>query len=806
MMTGNDFRLSVFVGLRIVDNMAIAGSSFPPKAAECTSPPGLPMYRFACLLLFLIPSIAAANPPVASYIFPAGGQRGSKVNVHVGGLFLHQQCGFEMLGTGVLAPNHLSRTKTTWFDGPLLPLPDSQRQEDYPKDMAGTLAIDANASPGVRYWRVWTSQGATATMKFVVGALPEIVESEIDGDPIPVSVSLPLTINGRIFPREDIDVYAFRAKKGESIRCEVNATRLGSPLDARLEVRDAQGRRVAECDAPTSGDPVLRFVAPADGEYQVRIHDVRTQGGQAFVYRLTVSAEPFVDHVFPLGGRRGSEFDVKLFGQGVPEKLRVIIPKNAPTDFPFTFSVRNKPTNTVVLEVDDHPEFIARDNVEQTTPLPAILNGGIEKPGQIDVWKWHGKKGENWQFALCAARLGSRLDGVVTIMDNAGKALTRAEANPSDPILNFSVPADGVYRVNIQDRFASRGGAEFAYRLRITAPQIAEDFTLTLGSDAITLPRKGTAKLKLTVERNAGFKDPIALEVQGLPNNVTFSPAAIPANGKAIDLTFKADENARIDVSRLTIVGKSKSLERVAKLAVPRGMPEQASVLLAVALPTPFVIKGEYDMGFAPRGGIHKRKYKIERNGYDGPIDVGLTDRQARHLQGVEGPTFTVPAGVNEFTYSAYLPPWMETGRTCRVCIMGVGVLREKDGSEHRVSFSSVNQNEQLVAVVGPGLLALETDRTSYRAEPGKSFTITAKIQRGQGIQGPVELELIVPGHLRGVSANKATIADKANRGELRISCALDMTGAFNMPLIVRATLRHNGEPIVAEAKLDVQP
>src|SRR5713226_8407697 len=99
----------------------------------------------ACLCA---PAIAAANPPVASYIFPAGAQRGTKVNVRIGGLFLHQKCGFEMLGPGVTAPAYLTSTKTTWFEGPILPLPDSQRQEDYPKDMAAQIAIAPDAALG----------------------------------------------------------------------------------------------------------------------------------------------------------------------------------------------------------------------------------------------------------------------------------------------------------------------------------------------------------------------------------------------------------------------------------------------------------------------------------------------------------------------------------------------------------------------------------------------------------------------------------------------------------------------------------
>ena len=144
------------------------------------------MRHTSILFLLLVPAVAVADPPVASYVFPAGGQRGAKINLRVGGLFLFQQCGFEMIGPGITAPAYLKSTNTLWFEGPVLPLPESQRQEDYPKDMAGQISIASDATPGIRYWRLWTSQGATASMKFVVGELPEVVEDEIDGDPVSV--------------------------------------------------------------------------------------------------------------------------------------------------------------------------------------------------------------------------------------------------------------------------------------------------------------------------------------------------------------------------------------------------------------------------------------------------------------------------------------------------------------------------------------------------------------------------------------------------------------------------------------------
>src|SRR5262245_45480697 len=95
-------------------------------------------FRFAVIgWLLAIPFAASANEPVAMYIFPAGGQRGKTVDVRVGGLFFHGECNFEMLGPGVEASPRIRETNTVWFEGPVIPLPASQRAEDYPKDHAG---------------------------------------------------------------------------------------------------------------------------------------------------------------------------------------------------------------------------------------------------------------------------------------------------------------------------------------------------------------------------------------------------------------------------------------------------------------------------------------------------------------------------------------------------------------------------------------------------------------------------------------------------------------------------------------------
>lgn len=763
----------------------------------------------AYLFLVLVPTgTLRANPPVASYIFPAGGQRGSTVNVRIGGLFLYDKCGFEIIGKGVKGPESLTKTKTVWFEGSLLPLPDSQRQEDYPRDMAGRITIDKDAA-GLAYWRLWTSQGATPSMKFMVGDLPEIVEEEIDGDPVPVKVTLPVTINGRIFPREDVDIWTFQAKKGQAILCEVHAARLGSPLDARLEIRDASGRRLAENEISKGGDPLAKFIAPADGEYQVRIHDVRFQGGQAYVYRLTITADPYVERFFPLGGKRGSTIKLELAGQGVPETVEVKLPNVPGSEFLYQPSLGAQARTGLLLELDDLPEYL---RPEKAVPLPAIFNGRIGNAGHVDSWSWTAKKGDMFVFDLRAARLGLPLDGILSIQDGSGKELARGEsaAAQPDPQVTFTVPADGAYSVQVRDRFRSRGGPEFTYRLRVDRPPVG-DFQLSFPTDAVTVNRKGVGKLRINVQRHGKLNEAIALKLDGLPAGVVVTGNTIPAGQNGADLVFKAHDKAAIGISRLTIMGTAKfdkkvDIIRKSKLVVLRGAPDLDNVLLSVALPTPFKIKGDYVMGFTPRGSILKRKYKIERGGYTGPIVVSLADRQARHLQGAYGPTIVVPAGANEFIYDVTLPPWMETGRTSRVCVQGVGIIKEPDGKEHQVSFSSVNQNEQLVAVVGPGKLALEVERTTLTVQPGKTVFVPVRIKRGQGVEGDVKLDLVMPEHIKGLSAEPATIAKGKEDGRLMIRCAGDARGPFNMPMIVRATIAHQGQPVTAEGKVEILP
>jgi hypothetical protein len=727
------------------------------------------------------------------YLFPAGGQRGTTVKFHSGGLYLNQSCLLEMIGPGVQASPVARRTESPWFEGPILPLPESQRQEDYPRAMAGSVAIARDAAAGDRYVLLRTDQGITSPLRFVVGEHPEVVEDELPGEPVPVAVKAPVTINGRIFPHEDIDVWTVRLRNGQWLSAMVDAGRIGSPLVAKLVIRDPSGKVVAEADAPPAGDPRLRVQAAADGDYQVSITDARADGGPAFVYRLALTTEADSNRS---GSRQTSD--------------RAASRKSG--DFRYENSKR-QPANDGLRTIreGDAPDPV-RGNF---LPVPAAGEGCIAAAGEVDRWAFSARKGEALEIELQAAGAGSPLLGILTLTDASGKELARAEPGaapaPIDPVLRFSAPADGMYMITVQDRFRSRGGPTFVYRICVTRP--SPNFDLSFTTLSTTVVRGQQAQLKINVRRLGSFNGPIALTLDGLPAGMTIpKEIVIPSGQPSAIITLKAETNAKVDGSLVRVRGTGMiSLAPFSSMFVPVSRSATWSddsaidqLRLAVAVPTPFKIAGDYELRLIPRGTVYKRKYRIERNGFTGPIEIDLADKQARHLQGVTGPKFIVPGDKSEFEYPITLPPWMETGRTCRVCVMGTATIRDADGTEHVLTYSSREQNDQIIAVVEPERLGLRIERPTVLAEPGKSVEVQFELRRGDGLKGAATVEVLVPRGIRGVSAQPVKIAADAETGMLKLHLAPDIRGPFPSPLTLRATVLDGDRPVTAERKLEL--
>jgi hypothetical protein len=785
------------------------------------------MMRALVLSACLLAGVAQAEPPSVSHIFPAGGQRGTKVEVRVGGFYLHGRASFEMTGGGVQASPEVKNVENFWIEGPMILKPESQGKEDYPKDHAGEVTIARDAMPGVRHWHCGTSQGTTATMKFVVGDLPEVVEHEMDGTPIPERVTLPVTINGRIFPREDVDLWTFHVDKGQTMSCSLAARSLGYPLEAALEIIAPDGRTVRDARRQTdgAGDPTAVFTAQAMGEYTVKVNDSGFAGGPHFVYRLTLQSGPRVESVFPLGGRRGET--VKFLINGTRP---VALPLNLATGNALTQRIEDM--GIVTVHVDDLPEL--REHASDTTAnvftLPAMLNGCIARPGETDVWSVDLKKGQRLVLDVIAAQLGSKLDSVLTITDAAGKELARNDDRAdgqSDSRLQLTAPADGTYRISVADRFAARAGPAFGYRLRATLAD-APDFELTLSSDAVNITRqteaeatdpdtkkkpvpKGSA-LRVTVTALGSFAKDVNLDVLGLPEGVTLDKPVINVKQKFTELRFTALPRTRIQVANLTIRGTAeidgKTITHDATFPTAFGEPRADHVRLGIAPPVPFKHIGEYWVTSGQSSGTTQSKhFELKRNGFAGPITVSLADRQGRCLQGLTAKPMIIPPGANDFTYHVLFPPDLELGRTNRVQLMLVGELTDFDGTKHTISHTSFEQNEQIISVVSEGMFRLTTSDASYPVVPGGRVAVPFTLRRDPAVaKRPMRVELSVPRHITGISAKPVLLPGGETEGTLTIEFGAK-PGPFNMPLTVLAQTADNAEPPhAAAAKIDMVP
>jgi hypothetical protein len=159
----------------------------------------------------------------------------------------------------------------------------------------GTYSLQAllgGASGTSRAATIWSVQS------LAIDAEADTPEQEPNNSPGAAQrLSLPAIVNGRIDPPSDEDVYRVETRGGSSLVAEVQARRLGSPLDSTLEVLDSAGRPVGfndDCEDKSAGlvthhaDARLAFTVPADGVCLVRVRDAQGKGGKAYAYRLHI--------------------------------------------------------------------------------------------------------------------------------------------------------------------------------------------------------------------------------------------------------------------------------------------------------------------------------------------------------------------------------------------------------------------------------------------------------------------------------------------------------------------------------------
>ncbi len=463
------------------------------------------------------------------------------------------------------------------------------------------VTIDPDAAPGNRELRIRTRAGLTNPMVFQVGVFAEIRELEPNNRqayPVPPKppkgvklpkekpLDLPVLLNGQIMPG-DVDRFRFRAQQGQQLVIEAQARSLIPYLadavpgwfQATLALYDAKGNEVAFADDYRfNPDPVLFYEIAEDGEYELEIRDSIYRGREDFVYRIAVGERPFITQTFPLGGKMGVKTVASIIGWNLP-KTRLPLDTRPGGDCirQTAYHKGKRLSNSVPYAVDTLPECNETESNDTTKDaqridLPKIINGRIDRPGDVDVFQLKGQAGDKVVAEVYARRLNSPLDSLLRLTDTSGNVLQWNDdhvlkeshlhkdmmgllTHHADSYLVAELPQDGTYYVHLADS-QNHGDEAYGYRLRIAAPE--GDFALRVTPSSIIVRAGGIVPVCVHALRKDGFDGEIEAVLKGAPAGFELNGGRIPAGRDRVRMTLTAPAKAPTQAVALRLEGRAR--------------------------------------------------------------------------------------------------------------------------------------------------------------------------------------------------------------------------------------------------------
>ena len=542
-------------------------------------------------IFFLTMSFAHAQvQPALTAVSPQGGQQGQDVEVMLTGTNLGTATAVWFSGSGITAEiKEKTGQAAVFFNG-------AGVSGRIPTDaqLIASLTIAPDAPLGIQQIRIVTPYGISNAGSFVVGNLREVIEEEAEESGLETPstmeanwLALPVTVNGEISSIDDEDSFTFSVKKGARLICEVTAQRIGSLLDSYLVLRDANGTEVATSGLGNGLDSLLNYTVLEDGKYTLHIRDIRYKGGKGYGYRLSIGELPYLETIFPLGGRRGTENTIAVTGANLEtvasiqvsigaetpagaQSLRVQTPSGLATN-PHPFAIGNR---AEMVEVE--PNNTAEKVNAVTTPI--TINGKIDKPGDIDRFALEIKEPQNLVFEVEALKLSSNLDALLTLY-GAEKSMETAEnmarddekeqvlmvnddASGADARIDWDFKEAGKYSIAIRD-LNNQGGETYPYRLNIRPLEpncqlravVLDNRNRLSAMDNPRVNRGSSVTMQVDVTRLDKFNGPIRLLCPTLPKTFDVSPTIIPVGQNRALLTVTAPWDAPLGLMPLSVVG-----------------------------------------------------------------------------------------------------------------------------------------------------------------------------------------------------------------------------------------------------------
>lgn len=205
---------------------------------------------------------------------------------------------------------------------------------------------------------------------------------------------------------------------------------------------------------------------------------------------------PVLDTVFPAGAAIGQTVTLTIAGEHLAglQTLRCSAPgvrfsvvgssqvqASIPADvMPGHYDVWAVCPHGVSLPrpfmIGNRVEVLESDVSRQTqhVAMNSVVNGRIGKHGETDRFQFDARKGQRIIIECHAERIDSRLRAVLELTDSSGRVVAANRGYFGiDPLMDFTVPADGSFSVSVHD-LTYAGGQGYYYRLDIdNGPRVA---------------------------------------------------------------------------------------------------------------------------------------------------------------------------------------------------------------------------------------------------------------------------------------------------------------------------------------------
>jgi hypothetical protein len=624
----------------------------------------------------------------------------------------------------------------------------------------------------------------------------------------PQPVELNTTVTG-VIQNEQAQYFQVELKKGDPLTVEAHGMRLGDNFDPYVAIMDEKKFEVAVSDdtALAMQDPIASMIAPRDGKYTIQLRDSSYAGGGQAHYLLHVGNFPRPRAVYPLGGQAGQDLKLKFIGDinGAFEQT-LKLPSEPSSIFHYTVE-RNGLTapsanpmrvspfrNVLESEPNDDPSHAT----VAAGDLPVALNGIIEKPGDVDFFRFTAKRGQPIDIRVYARALRSPLDAVLVLYNEKGNYITaNDDSGGPDSYVRFDPPADGQYLLSIFDQLR-QGGPDYTYRIELTPvlPRVVLSIPqFNINSQerwTIPIPRGGRYATLMRATRS-DFGGDVAIACPDLPPGVTMvapdvSPmtdltpvlfeakADAPIGGKTCNLTVKAtDPKVKLE---------GEYTQNIDLVIGPNNQPLYTThvheVPVAVTKEAPYTLHLEQPKVPLVRDGIINLKVTVQRR---------PDYKKAISLRMVFSPPGTgaaggvdIPAGKDEVLYpmnangSAPLRKW-------KICVAGV----TDEGGELWTASDFVELDVADAYLSGKIQMAA--------AEQGKPAQVFCKLDQKIKFDGKAKVQLI--GLPAGVSAVEQEITAKDQQVILPIKVDAKSPVGNHGSLFCRVTVMKDGQEIV---------